>query len=156
MPLETLQMRGLIPSNAWGLVPTIAFAKYTEEDFHTMTMFCMDLSFQAQASRPKPAGQREGPKNRKDHFDTIGALCSFVIRLAFIDIHKSIGTRPKEWPPSLGLSSRLSFERVWVTQRFLCTPLGVVLDKTPRTSMRKFAIGHLTSSILNSSSLMLT
>ena len=38
-----------------------------------MTIFCMDLPFQAQASRPKPAGQRERPKNREDHFDTTGA-----------------------------------------------------------------------------------
>ena len=37
-----------------------------------MTMFCIDFPFQAQASHPKLTGQREGPKNRKDHFDTAG------------------------------------------------------------------------------------
>ena len=37
-----------------------------------MTMFCMDLPFQAQASRPKTAGQREEPKNREDYFNTAG------------------------------------------------------------------------------------
>ena len=36
-------------------------------------MFCMDFLLQTQASRPKLAGQREGPKNHKDHFDTAGA-----------------------------------------------------------------------------------
>ena len=125
--------------------------------------FCMDLFLQAQASRPKPAGH-------EDYFDAAGATGSnrtpfavprlqprsFVTGSAFVGTSTSVGTRPKEWPPCLGLSSRLSFERVWVTQGFLCTPPGVVLDKTPRTSKRKFAIGRLTSSILNSSSLMLT
>ena len=38
-----------------------------------MTMFYMDFSLQAQASRPKLAGQREGPKNREDHLNTAGA-----------------------------------------------------------------------------------
>ena len=38
-----------------------------------MTIFCMDFFLQAQAIRPKPAGQREGPKNCEDHFDTAGA-----------------------------------------------------------------------------------
>ena len=49
-----------------------------------MTMSYMDIFFQAQASRPKPANQQEGPKNREDHFDTAGALCSFVIGSAFV------------------------------------------------------------------------
>ena len=43
-----------------------------------------------------------------------------------------------------------------MTQRLPCIPPGVVLDKTPRTSKKKFCIGRLTSSILNPSSLMLT
>ena len=38
-----------------------------------MTMFCMDFSLQAQAICPKPTGQREGPKNCEDHFNTAGA-----------------------------------------------------------------------------------
>ena len=37
-------------------------------------MFCIDFSFQAQASRPKPIGQREGLKNRENYFDTAGAI----------------------------------------------------------------------------------
>ena len=119
-------------------------------------MFCMDLFFQAQASRPKPAGQREGPKNRKDYFDIAGALNSFVIGSVFVGTSTSVGTRPKELPFCLRLNSRLSLERVWVTQGFLCTSPEVESDKTPRTSMRKFAIGRFTLNILNSSSLMLT
>ena len=38
------------------LVPAPAPTKYTEEALQTMTMFCMDLFPQAQASRPKPPG----------------------------------------------------------------------------------------------------
>ena len=87
--------------------------------------FCMDSFLQAQASRPKPAGQREV----EDHFDTYGRrhglqphpVCSFV------------PSWPKEWLPSLGLSSRFFFERILVTQGFLCISPGIALDKTPST-----------------------
>ena len=43
-----------------------------------------------------------------------------------------------------------------MTQGFLCISPRVALDKTPSTSKKKFYIGRLTLSILNSSSLMLT
>ena len=75
-------------------------------------MFCMDLSFQVQAGRPKPIGQREGPKNRKDHFNSASAFCSFMIGSAFVDTSISVKTRPKKWPPYHGLSLKLSFKRV--------------------------------------------
>ena len=38
-----------------------------------MTMFWIEFFLQAQAIRSKPAGQREGAKNCKDHFDNAGA-----------------------------------------------------------------------------------
>ena len=43
-----------------------------------------------------------------------------------------------------------------MTQGLPCIPPGIVLDKTPRTSKKKFCIERLISSILNPSSLMLT
>ena len=43
-----------------------------------------------------------------------------------------------------------------MTQGFLFILPRVALDTTPSTSKKKFCIGHLTLSILNSSSLMLT
>ena len=58
--------------------------------------------------------------------------------------------------PLLWVESKAFFERVWVTQRLPYIPPGVMLDKTPNTSRRKFRIGRLTSDILNPSSLMLT
>ena len=128
-----------------------------------MTMSCMDFFLQTQAICPKLAGQQEGPKNRKNHFDTASATgtdrilftASFlVIGSTFDGINGHV--EAKKWLFCLGLSSRLSFEGVRVTQGLLCTPPGVVLDKTPKTSKRKFAIGRLTLSILNPSSLMLT
>ena len=87
--------------------------------------FCMDSFLQAQASRLEPAGQRKV----ENYFDTYGRrhglqlhpICSFV------------PLRPKEWLPSLRLSSRFFFERISVTQGFLCISPGVALDKTPST-----------------------
>ena len=92
-------------------------------------MFCMDFFLQAQAIYPKPAGQRDGLKNREDYFDTAGAMGSnrtlfavfrlqprsFVIRSAFVGTSTSVGTRPKEWLPCLGLSSdsRISVYITW-------------------------------------------
>ena len=77
-----------------------------------------------------------------------------MVESAFVGISTSVKAR--HWLLRLGLSSRLSFKRVWVTQGLPCIPLGVALDKTPNISGRKFTIGHLTSNILNPSSLMLT
>ena len=54
------------------------------------------------------------------------------------------------------LPSSPSYKRVRVTQWFLCISPGVALDKTPKTSKRKFYIRRLNSSILNPSNLMLT
>ena len=81
-------------------------------------------------------------------------LCSFVIGSAIIGISTSVKTR--QWLFCLGLSLKLSFVKVWVTQRLLCISPGVALDKTPSITGRKFTIGYLTSSILNPSGLMLT
>ena len=71
------------PSNA-GLsdapIPALALAKYNEEALQTMTMFCMDLFLQAQASRPKPAG-------REDYFDVAGATSSNCIPFAVPCLH---------------------------------------------------------------------
>ena len=72
----------------------------------------------------------------------------------FVGTSTSVGTRQPKLL-CLGLSSRLSFERVWETQGLLCIEPGVALDKTPCISERKFTIGRLTLSILNLSSLML-
>ena len=97
--------------------------------------FCMDSFLQVQASCPKPA-------------DATG-----------FQLHPICSSDPlwsKEWLPCLVSSSRLSYERVKVTQGLPCIPPGVVLDKTPNTSKKKLRIRRLTSSILNPSSLMLT
>ena len=64
-------------------------------------------------------------------------LCSFVIGSVFIGISTSIEAR--QWLFCLGLSSRLSLERVWGTQGLLYIPPRVALDKTSSTSSgRKF------------------
>ena len=82
-------------------------------------------------------------------------ICSFMIRSAFVSISINVTTR---WLKllCLGLSLKLFFKRVWVTQRLLCISPRVILYKTPRTSKKKFAIGRFISSILNPSSLILT
>ena len=82
-------------------------------------------------------------------------LRSFAIGSTFVGTSTSVGTRQPKLP-CLGLSSRLSFERVWESQGLPRIRPGVASDKTPSTSGRKFTIGRLTSSILNPSSLMLT
>ena len=118
-------------------------------------MFYMDFFLQTQAISPKRTSQQEGPKNWEDYFNTAGALCSFVVGSAFVGASISVATRQLKLL-CLGLSSTLFFERVWVTQGLLCTSPRVVLDKTPRTSKQKFAIGRFTLSILNPLGLMLT
>ena len=55
-------------SNAGGPVPNTASAKYTEEDLQRITNSCMDSFLQAQASRPEPAGHREGPQEVRGSF----------------------------------------------------------------------------------------
>ena len=84
-------------------------------------------------------------------------LRSFAVGSAFVGTSTSVGTRQPKLP-CLGLCSRLSFERVWVTQGLSWTQPGVALDETPNTSKRKFRIGRLTSSTSNLSllNLMLT
>lgn len=69
----------------------------------------------------------------------------FCCKISFVGISISIGIRELKIS-CFKLSSKLFFERVWVTQRFLYISPRVVLDKTPNTSGRKFGIGHLTSS----------
>ena len=81
------------------------------------------------------------------------ATLFFVVGLALAGTSTSVATRQLKLP-CLGLSSRLFFKRVWVTQGLLCIPPGVAFNKTPNG--RKFTIGRLTLSILNPSSLMLT
>ena len=51
----------------------MASAKYTKKDLRMMTMFYINFFFQAQAICSKSVGQQEESKNRKDHFDTVGA-----------------------------------------------------------------------------------
>ena len=139
----------------------------------------MDFFLQAPASCPKPTSQREVERSLwyiqlapRALIALRLQLCFLMIGSAFVSTCISIGNKQSKIP-CLGLSSRLCqnqavkdllpwiefkafLKRVWVTQKLLCIPLGVVLDKTPRTSKRKFAIGRLTLSILNPSSLMLT
>ena len=73
---------------------------------------------------------------------------SFVVGSSFVGASISIATRPSKLL-CFGLSSKLSFKRGWVTQGLLCTPPGVALDKTSRTSKRKFAIKTRPQSILS-------
>ena len=82
-------------------------------------------------------------------------LCSSAIWSAFVGTSTSVGTRQSKIL-CLGLSLRLSFGRVWVTQEPPCIPHRVVLDKTPSTRKWKFTIGCLTLNILNLSNLILT
>ena len=82
-------------------------------------------------------------------------LHSFVIGSAFIGTSISIAIRQSKLL-CLGLSSKLFFDRVWVTPRLPYIPLGVAFDKTPNTSKKKFVIGRLILSILNPSNLVLT
>ena len=101
---------------------------------------------QAEASRLKPVGHWEARGlfwSRRRYRLQPHPACSFILLW------------PKEWLLCLRLSSRLSYERVRVSQEFLYILPGVALDKTPSTSKKKFCIGRLTSSILNPSSLML-
>ena len=115
-------------------------------------MFCIDLFLQAQASRSKSVGHQECPREVQGSFwyyqchelQPHPVCCSFIFLW------------PKEWLFCFGSSSRLFYERVRVTQGFLYLPPGVALDKTPSISKKKFCIGHLTLSILNPSSLILT
>ena len=116
----------------------------------------MELFFQAQAIRSKPAGHREVQglfRCRRRH-----GLQPYPVTvsssLTFIGTSTSIGTRQPKLL-CLGLSSKLSFERVWETQGLPYIQSEVALDKTPCISERKFTIGRLTLSILNPSSLML-
>ena len=120
-----------------------------------MTKFCMDLFSQAQASCPEPAGQREGPQNREDHFDTAGTTginrtpfaASFLRnRISFCwHLHKRRNQAIKDPLPWVEFKAFL--ERVWVTQELLYIPSGVALDKTLSTSGKKWSIGRPTSSI---------
>ena len=112
---------------------------------------------------PKPQANEKGPRTTRIILIPPAPLVStiprlqlhfFVIRSAFVGTNAHV--KVKKWLLCLGLSSRLSFERVWVTQGFLYIPPRVVLDEIPKTSKRKFSIRRLTSNILNPSSLMLT
>ena len=40
----------------------------SEQTLQTMTMFCMDLFLQAQASRPEPTGHQERPQEVQGSF----------------------------------------------------------------------------------------
>ena len=111
---------------------------------------------------PKPQANEKGPKTARIISIPPAPLASiipplqlhfFAIRSAFVGTNAHV--KAKKWLLCLGLSSRLSFGRVWVTQGFLCIPSRVVLDEIPRTSKRKFSIRRLTLNIFNSSSLML-
>ena len=72
-------------------------------------------------------------------------LCSFAIWSAFVGTSISVGTRQSKIS-CLGLSSRVPFKTVWVTQGLPYILPRVALDKTCSTSGRKFKIGRLTSS----------
>ena len=83
-------------------------------------MFCMDFFLQTQASRPKPAGQREGPKNREDYFDTAGAtginrtplqLRPFVIGSAFVGTNAHV--EAKTWLFALGRVQGFPTKKSW-------------------------------------------
>ena len=121
-----------------------------------MRKFCMELFLQAQTIYSKPAGHREVQglfRCRRRH-----GLQPYPVTVSssstFVGTSTSVGTRQPKLL-SLGLSSKLSFERVWETQRLPCIQPGVALDKTPCINERKFTIGRLILSILNLSSLML-
>ena len=137
----------------------LRFAGYSDPDklgdfkqaLQTITIFCIDLFLQAQANHPKPADHQERPREvqgsfwyrRRHGLQPYPVCCSFIL------------SWPKRWLLYLGSNSRLSYERVRVTQKFLYLPPGVALDKTPCSSKKMFCIGRLTLSILNPSSLML-
>ena len=72
-------------------------------------------------------------------------LRPFVVGSAFVGTSTSFEAR--QWLLCLRLGSRLTFERVWVTQELPCIPPGVALDKTLSASGKKCSIGRLTSSI---------
>ena len=85
---------------------------------------------------------------------TAGATCPnyttfaslfFVVESAFIDTSSSVGRTRQSKTSCFELSSKFLFERVWVTQGLLCIPPGIVLDKTPSISERKFRMKSLTS-----------
>lgn len=96
-----------------------------------------------------------GTSLTKNHFDTAVVFYSFVVGSAYVGTRLSIVTKQSKLF-CLGLSSSLSFERVWVTQELLYISLEVVLDKTLKTNKRKFTIEHLILNILNLLSLILT
>ena len=97
------------------------------------------------------AVDRKAPEKCEDHFDAAGTIVSnrtlFAASFFSVGTSTSVGRTRHPKLPCLGLSSRLSFERVWVTQRLPCISPGVALDKTPSTSKWKLTIGRLTSSI---------
>ena len=93
---------------------------------------------QVEASCPKLISQQEMQGlfwYPQRHGRQLHLVCSFV------------PLWPTEWLSYLGLSSRFSFKRVLVTQGFSYISLGVVLDKSPSISKKKFSIGRLTLSI---------
>ena len=69
-------------------------------------------------------------------------LHSFVVGSAFVGTSTSVRKTKQSKISCLGLSLRLTFERVWVTQELLCIPLGVALDKTLSTNGEKKARPH--------------
>ena len=114
---------------------------------------CMDLSLQGQGSCP---GTRAPPRKslRSTRImlpvapltPTVSHLqfCSSAVGSTFVGT--SISVKARQWLLRLGLSSRLSLERVWGTQGLPCIPPGVALDKTPSTSSgRKFRMKSPTS-----------
>ena len=112
---------------------------------------------------PKLQANQKGPRTARIILIPPAPLASnisrlqlhfFAIRSAFVGTNAHVKVR--KWLFCLGLSSRLSFKKIWVTQVFLYIPPRVVLNETPRTSKRKVSIRRLTSNILNLSSLMLT
>lgn len=115
-------------------------------------MFCMDLFFQTQTSRLNLQAIKKALKNAKFILilpalltPTIICLwlCSFVIGLVFIGT--SISFKTGQWLLFFGLSSKLSFKKIQVTQEFQCISSRVVLDKALSTCERKFRIKSLTS-----------
>ena len=63
--------------------------------------------------------------------------------------------KSKQWLFYIELGLRLSFRRVWVTQKLLWISLKVALDKTSNICKKIFKIEHFTSNISNSSLLSL-